>query len=371
MDARSDEPERGYEERGGRWIELGLGAASIMVPSHWPVDYHELSELHLEVPELPRSKVEVFLYSYESPKTVASCDPDAMLGLPNGPPIPDSLIRAARDEDGRIDFDRLTVRFGATRPDSDVPGAPPRQIDFWRKANLVPPGHWRVIEVMLDTPGEMPDEDCRRAVARTLAKCTHVTRFATDLTAFDRVAPADGLKQVTLWGSAHFRVPEHWELQDETDETGRYSKIDDPDREMWTLWIRRARLPSPAPTKMPDRAARRQAMAEITGKVVGEMLELYREMEETISAERLPAADPYSPPGMKRLWTSIDTNDGELLLHAAWHRLAWIGDELFDVYFEWVIVERVAEEPEMRRLSALVEHEVMQAVIALPDPAAT
>lgn len=536
MDSEGGGPDDEYEQAPCHWVELGLGAARILVPKHWSVESRDLAEVTFAVAEIAGATFSVGLTCFEDPETIRANALDSYLNHPAAPPLSEDSVDSVRDGDGKPDYGRLTVHFGCTELGETGGPEVTAEIDIWRRVHVAPPDHVRVAEFRFRTPMDT-DADFRRMLLASLRALVAETDWAPELTKFDRIAPAEGLKLVPLRGGIHLRVPESWvrerenedgtgrdvfnepgrdrwtlwvdfvaygvgdseavdieqaardlfqtqkadsnaseatfdtmedrpgeamfalvsrseedgeslhrtfwlkmartdvgvtlaifnwivpvqHLEDEDmpalsallereirnalvvapaeegghpsepagdgwktvvlwdvlrlnvpedaepcfDDTGLgvLCKFDDPDREMWTLWVRMVRLPSPDPRKEPDRDTRRAVMQEIVGETVEAMLARWAGDEGTIHVERLPERGAGFLAGMRRTHDSIDVNDGERLLHTDWHRIAMIGDGLFDLFFGWVIVERVAAEPAMRALSERIAREAMQAGI--------
>jgi hypothetical protein len=539
MDSGGDEPDDEYEQHPCHWVELGLGAARILVPKHWSVESHDLAEATFAVAEIAGATFSVGLSCFEDPEAVRANALDSYLNHAAAPPLSQDSVDSVRDGDGKPDYEQLIVHYGCT--EVGAPGEPEvtAEIDIWRCIHVAPPDHIRVAEFRFRTPMDT-DPDFRRVLLASLRALVAETDWAPEPTKFDRVAPAEGLKLLPLRGGIYLRVPESWVRERENEDgTGRdvfnepgrdrwtlwvdfvaygvgdseavdieqaardlfetqkagseaseaafdamedrpgeamfalvshseedgeslrrtfrlkmartdvgvtlaifnwivpvqnlededmpalsalvereirnalviapaaaaeenppapapagdrwktvvlwdtvhlnvpedaapcfddtdlgvLCKFDDPDREMWTLWVRMVRLPSPDLREVPDGDARRALLRKIVDATVETILETWAEDEETIHTERLPEPGAGFLAGMRRTHDSIDVNDGERLLHTDWHRIAAIGDGLFDLFFEWVIVERVAAEPAMRSLSERIAREVMQAGI--------
>jgi hypothetical protein len=255
-----------------------------------------------------------------------------------------------REDEALISFEREIENGGKKRLYADR-----FKLAATERGFMVVNFEWSVAKQYLE------DADMTALVEREIRNALLVAPAAA---AEDPPAPApagDGWKTVVLWDAVHLNVPEDAEPCFDDTDLGVLCKFDDPDREMWTLWVRMVRLPSPDPRKMPDQDARRAVLREIVGETVEGMLEAWAGDEETIHVERLPEPGAGFLAGMTRTHDSIDVNDGERLLHTEWHRIAVIGNDLFDLFFEWVIVERVAAEPAMRSLSERIAREVMQA----------
>lgn len=197
------------------------------------------------------------------------------------------------------------------------------------------------------------DADLHDRMLDLFAKLVLSTRFAQELTPADLVAPSAELKQVCLWDTFYPRVPLDWKAERENaDGTGQYL-FDDTENDLWTLWIDYHRfdvddLDTPS-------------AVEFVSKTLEGLLQERKDDETTLGAEIIPPREGEHFPTGKIIYSSVERD--EKLLHSSWHKWALDESILIFAHLTWVVVERVRNEPEIKRLSAMVEREMMNVLV--------
>jgi hypothetical protein len=171
------------------------------------------------------------------------------------------------------------------------------------------------------------------------------TRFAKDLTEFDRVAPSPTLKMVPMADSVFMRLPPNWKVERENEDGSGRRVIDEPERERWTLWLDWNQIGIPDP---PANAAAERVLTESTARDIVPRLT-------TGQTDVLPGL------GTDHLVRHRDAGDG---LHTTtWHRVSWSRGSLFLTHTSFVVAEADAESPDISSVRDLIECEVMNAVL--------
>ena len=354
MDAGGGEPEREYEEHRARGIDLGLGAASVLLPEHWRIETQDLTEVTVAVAEISGATFSAKLTCYEDPEAIRANDLAHYLNHPAARPFSAASLDKVRDERGEPDYEALTVHFGCTEYDSQATTVT-GDLDIWRRLRLLRSGRIRVVEFNFHTPPEGVDKDFRRDMMETLRAVIDETSFASEPTKFDLVAPTAGLKLSPLWDCIYVRVPEAWERERENpDGTGMYV-FDDKENDRWTLWIDY------------DSYSRTDGENETPPDVdefARSLLRGARDRDRTISADIVPLPDRPGEAMVKTVYSSVE--DDIPLSHTSWHKVAATGTGITLGHFTWVVPERHLEDDDIRALTGLVEREVCNALLIAP-----
>jgi hypothetical protein len=352
MGAKDIGPEYESEEHRARWIDLGLGAASVAIPEHWTIRTRDISEVTVAVAELPGATFTAELRCHENGQAIRSNDLERFLIHPHGPPLPQEDLDDISDgADGQPDFEQLTVHYGCTEGgragDPDVTA----EIDIWRRIHVLRPDHIRTLEFRFHTPlGSWDDDAYRRALVSTIRTVIREASVAETVTPFDRVAPNDGLKLCRMWGCIYIRVPEAWQgARENPDGTGMYV-FDDKEKDRWTLWVD---FNSYAPDN-PETEVNVDGFAHT-------ILRYAADRDEMISADLLPARDPTGEAVVRTVYASVE--DGTPLRHTAWHKITATDGGITISHFTWVVPEEHLEDEDIQTLTDLVEREVCNALV--------
>ncbi|MPY68884.1 MAG: hypothetical protein GEU92_02230 [Alphaproteobacteria bacterium] len=160
MDSGGGEPDDEYEQYPCHWVELGLGAARIPVPKHWSVESRDLAEATFAVAEIAGATFSTELTCFEDPEAIRANALESYLNHPAAPPPSEELVNPVRDGDGKPDYGRLTVHYGCTEGGAPGELEVTAEIDIWRRVNVAPPDHVRVVEFRFRTPANT-DPDFR------------------------------------------------------------------------------------------------------------------------------------------------------------------------------------------------------------------
>lgn len=338
-------------------VVLGDGLATLYLPKDWPVTEQGFLTARLTVTWLDGAWLFLQAWSFDATEDIRKNELAHFLSGPNLPQLTEEEV--ARDANGRPDYEKTTQRAGGYAV-PDIAGAADVREAFCilRRISVLRPDHVRIIEAQL----YMPEADAEtEEAARIRHYIDHLlphTVFADRVTGADRIAPSPDMTKASFWDTIFMRLPADWPdaRRANPDGTGRFV-IDDPGPDsLWTLWI--------------DYDAFLGADAGFDGLSAEDFAR--RISDESPAASRDagnvwldPMPDRPGEAAVKVLSHSVE--DGDPLRIISWYKIANVGRGLIMASFNWVMVERVADEPAFRALTEVIETEVLNAVILDKD----
>jgi len=338
-------------------VVLGDGLATLYLPKDWRVTKQDFLTARLTVTWLDGAWLFLEASSYEATEDIRN---NALAHFLSGPNLPqvteDELVR---DANGRPDYEKITQRAGGyalpnTAGAADVRGA----VRIWRRISILRPDHVRIIDAQLYMPEEDADTEEAERIRHYIDHLLPETVFADRVTGADRIAPSPDMAKVSFWDTIFMRLPADWPdaKRSNPDGTGRYL-IDDPGPDSpWTLWI--------------DYDAFLGADAGIDGLSAEDFARRISERSPAASRNAGnvwfdPMPDRPDEAAVKVLTGEIDHGDPIRIL--SWYKVARVSRGFIMGSFNWVVVERVADEPAFRALTEAIETEVLNAVILDKD----
>lgn len=349
-----DPPGEGEEAVAVRTFDLAGEAVSLILAKDWRLTEEKFLKAHFVIPEPVGAKLTVSLETYENPAAIIANDLERYLSLPELPPLGSLLAEELGDGSGAPDFEQLTLRLGGTVSGSDAAG-PPDALRSWRKLGLLRPNHIRVLFVELRSPASAAGS-AAQDLGDMIDHLLEFARFADRETAADRIAPSEQLKLTTLWDTIYLRVPADWPRgeRENPDGTGRYV-FADRQADRWSFYADFDVYHSP---RTEDAEAFTRGLAK----------KLESEDSEGFRADTFVDPMPDRPGEAMLTATSQFVENGDTLRHTAWRRVVCRDNSIIIGHFDWVMLQSVCEQPEMKALSTLVAREVRNAVLVQAWP---
>jgi hypothetical protein len=347
-------------------LTLGDGAVTMYLPHDWTIFKQHLFGAQLNIPWVDGAHMFIEFAGYEDPGSIRTNDLESRLAgeLPQQEYGPED-----RDENGVIDFEKLTRRAAGTALPDNMPDDTALELResfwMWRRIGLLRPNYVRTIEVHLYIPAAEAKgaraEEARSVLDGLVSQIT----FADHETAADRVGPSITLKRIWLWDTICLRVPADWpKAERENDDGTGMCVYDDKEADRWTLWV--------------DYDLYRHA----DGEPALDAARVAAELADGMRGDRPDAFEiGYDPmpdrPGealAKVVYGSVEK--GETLRHVSWHKVTVRGAALIMAHFTLVVPEAIVADPDIMALTALLERECRNAVLvdheadALQRPAA-
>lgn len=358
--AEHDDPEfdpETHETIKAQAVVLGDGLATLYLPKDWPVTEQGFLTARLTVAWLDGAWLFLQAWSYEATEEIRNNELAHFLSGPNLPQLTEEEL--VYDENGRPDFEKITQMAGGfALPEAEGAADIREAFRLWRRINVLRPDHLRVIEAQLYMPEESEESEEAGRIRHYLDHLVPETVFADRVTGADRIGPSPEMAKVAFWDTIYMRLPADWPdaKRKNPDGTGRYL-IDDPGPDsLWTLWI--------------DYDAYLGADAGWEGMSADEFA---RKISENKQAAARNAGNVWFDPmpdrpdeaAIKELSHTVE--DGEPLRIMSWVKIARVGRGMIMGKFNWVLLERVADDPAFQALTALIETEVLNAVILDKD----
>lgn len=338
---------------------------TFQIPEAWEMTLRDFNQAEFKISGMAGADVLFVADSFENPAAIAADDLRTFFEVPFGHAIDDDefndISAAVRTEDGQIDWKKITLRREAYRNDSET-GRPYADAIIWRRICVLPPAHIRMLTVTLSLPlAEGGAEEVRnmaRAVMDALIhNATDAAQFSETRTRADQIAETPDLVAHWFENVAAIRLPPTWQRKSDTKDKNvqPLHSYDAPENDEWTFW---AQL-------MPFRA--QGAEADHVAGLIKEFLEsLSEDIENKPDIEEHSLfLDPDDPLAgyIRHVGHEIDKNDGVRLRRTSWMVVKG-APEMFVVFaLHWVVVDSIADRPDIKALTDMVETEVPNALI--------
>jgi hypothetical protein len=341
------------------------------IPEGWEMTLRDFNQAEFKISGMAGADVLFVADSFENPAAIAADDLRTYFEVPFGHGIDDDefndISAAVRTEDGRIDWKKITLRKDAYRNDPET-GRPYADAIILRRICVLPPAHIRMLTVTLSLPLEDDDSDGERNLIREtldalIHHATDAAQFSETRTRADQIAETPDLVAQWFEDVAAIRLPPTWQRKSDTEDKNGppLHSYDAPENDEWTFW---AQL-------MPFRA--RGAEADHVARLVKKFLEsLANSTKIKPDVEEFSLfLDPDDPMAgyIRHVSHEIDKNDGVRLQRTSWTIVKGAPEMFVALALHWVVVEEVANRPDIVALTDMIEAEVPNALI-LPDLAA-
>jgi len=334
-------------------VVLGDGLATLYLPKDWPITEQDFLTARLTVSWLDGAWLFLQAWSYEATEDIRNNELAHFLSGPHLPQLTEDEL--VHDENGRPDYEKITQRAGG-RAEPPTEGAADIREAFrlWRRINVLRPDHVRILEAQLYVPEEDEETELADRIRHYLDNLLPQAVYADRVTGADRIAPSPDMAKVSFWDTIFMRLPADWPdaKRKNPDGTGRYL-IDDPGPDdLWTLWI--------------DYEAFLGAKVGWNGKSAEEFAQTISDSSPAQSRNAGnvwldPMPDRPAEAAVKVLTHAVE--HGDPLRIVSWYKIARVERGLIMGKFNWVLLERVADDPEFQALTELIETEVLNAVI--------
>jgi hypothetical protein len=355
-----------------RECTLADRTVTFRIPEAWEMTARLFDHAEFKISGLDGADVLFVADSFENPAAIAADDLKSYLAFPAGQAVDndefDEISAAVRTADGRIDWKKITLRREAHRNDSET-GLPYADAIIWRRLCVLPPAHIRMLTVTLSLPLAENDagNPARDVLNALIHHTTDAAQFSETRTRADQIAETPDLAAHWFDDITALRLPPAWQRQSTPGEDNllpSYS-YDDPENDEWTFWVQNLILP-----------LRGLGSEGVAGKLKAfleksiENGKIKRESEEfaLFSNPDDPLAG-YMRNIRHEVSGETDSEPGVPLRRTSWRVAKGAPDMIVILMVHWVVVDRIANRPDIVALTNLLEAEVPNALI-LADLAA-